>query len=294
MGEYRPMLAELAPEPFDHQKFIFEPKWDGVRAIAYVENGHARIIGRNGTDLTDRFPEFQGQFRIPWSMVLDGEIFCGEGTTADFPKIQERVHLQDAFRCRLRSQLMPATFAAFDVLEWNGETLVRAPLAKRKMVLDKALPRSARVVHTQFIPEYGIAFFEAMAAAGYEGAMAKHLEGTYVQGKRSPLWQKFKVSRSDVFLAVGYTQGQGAREGTFGALVLASQDEGRLVYRGEVGTGFAEEALREILAMAKDANPHFGIKGVHWIEPIRVRVKYLDTTEDGKLRFPSFKGLEER
>lgn len=293
MGGVSPMMAALAPAPFDSERHLFEPKWDGVRCIAYVSEREVHLVGRSGKEITGKFPELdRSSFRTSTGLVLDGEIFCGEGTTRDFPLIQGRVHKQDIFDIKLASLKHPATLSVFDVLEVNGVSVARQPLWVRKQLLNDNLADGERVMQTLFLEGKGIAMFEAMAARGYEGVMAKHRESPYVPGKRSPSWQKMKVGRSGIFLAVGLTQGQGWREGTFGALVLASKEEGRLVHRGEVGTGFSNGDLLEVLAIAKDA-PGYGFsgKGVRWIEPIECRVKFLDTTADGKLRFPSFKGL---
>lgn len=296
MGSYRPMLAELAPAPFDDARYLFEPKWDGARCVAYVSPGEIHLEGRTGSNYTHRFPEItREQVRTDHRLVLDGELICGDGSMASFNLMQRRVHKGDSLGIRWMSKEQPATLMVFDLLELDGEPMLSNQLWVRKMTLDKVLKDSERVMHTPFIETEGRRLFETMRQRGYEGVMAKHRDTPYVPGKRSLFWLKMKVAREAVFLAVGLTQGTGARASTFGALVLATDEGGGLAYRGEVGTGFSNGDLKEILAHAKDAPGYgFGVKGVRWIEPIRCRVKFLDETADGKLRFPAFKGLEHR
>ncbi|MFQ5827044.1 MAG: hypothetical protein ACE5IA_06780, partial [Dehalococcoidia bacterium] len=147
---------------------------------------------------------------------------------------------------------------------------------------------SQRVRLTPFLEREGRSLFEMMQARGYEGVMAKHRESPYLPGRRSPYWLKVKVSWVGEFLAVGLTQGKGSRSEAFGALVLAAQEGDTLAYKGEVGSGFSDSDLREVLRLARDAPPCLTVplKGVRWIEPIRCRVRFLEESQDGKLRFP--------
>ncbi|MBE0416062.1 MAG: DNA ligase [Dehalococcoidia bacterium] len=292
--EFRPMLAELAQAPFNNPKYLFEPKWDGCRCIAYVSADGVRLVGRSGNDITTQFPEVNREaMEIATPAVLDGELVCGDGSTKTFPLIQGRVHKGDSFRIRLASGLCPATLMVFDILQIYDVPVIAEPLWSRKAKLDKILADTERVKHTPFIESEGVWMFTSLAENGYEGVMAKHRESLYLPGKRSPQWLKVKVSKELTLYAVGLTQGKGARADTFGALVLASKEGDRFVYRGEVGTGFSNWELVRLSAMGKAHPPYgFPVAGVRWIEPIRCRVKFLDETEDGKLRFPVYIGLE--
>jgi len=293
MGELRPMLAELAPAPFDSIEYLFEPKWDGVRCLAYVSD-ELRLEGRAGSNLTYRFPEIsREEVKTSLSLVLDGELICGDGSTKSFRLIQGRVHKEDRHAIRWASMNTPATLMVFDILEVNGVSVLRQPLWSRKTILDQNLRDSPRVRHTPFVETEGKLLFETLVARGYEGIMAKHRESPYLLGKRSSHWLKMKVAREGSFFAVGLTEGKGARADTFGALVLASDQGDHLAYRGEVGTGFTDSDLKTILSIAEDAPRYFSVNGVRWIKPIRCRVKFLDETPEGKLRFPVFKRLEE-
>ncbi len=291
---YQPMLAELAPGAFDSARHIFEPKWDGVRCLVYIGSA-LRLVGRRGADLTAVFPELAlADFRARAHLVLDGEMICGKGDRASFALVQQRIHKQDAFAVRLASRLNPAIYMAFDILELEGADLTSSgkalPLWEREKLLAASLTPSPRVHLTPFLEAEGMAAFQAWSGAGYEGVMAKDLHASYVQGKRSPAWLKIKVARVGEFYAVALTPGEGSRQASFGALVLASLEGGAMVYRGEVGSGFSEAGLKTILDQARDAPASLAItiKGARWIAPLKVRVKYLDETEDGKLRFPVF------
>jgi ATP-dependent DNA ligase len=288
------MLAELAPAPFDSENHIFEPKWDGVRCLAYLSQDGIRLEGRKGNNLTPLFPELtRGAFHAPAGLVLDGELVCGDGSTRSFPLIQGRVHKGDPLAISLASRQSPATYMAFDILELGGVDLTRKPLWAREALLASNLRESERVRLTPFLEKEGRSLFEMVRARGYEGVMAKQRESPYLPGRRSSYWLKVKVSRVGEFLAVGLTQGKGSRQDTFGALVLAAQEGDTLAYRGEVGSGFSDSDLREILGLARDAPPSLAVplRGVRWIEPIRCRVRFLEESEEGKLRFPVFVGI---
>ncbi len=294
MGQLRPMMAELAPAPFDSTDYLFEPKWDGVRCLAYVSD-ELRLEGRSGSDYTYRFPEISREQFGETFMVLDGELICGDGGKDSFHLMQGRVHKEDRLAIRWASQAKPATLMVFDILQVEGAPTLSEPLWKRKIVLGESLKDAERVKHTPFIETEGIRLFKDLAEQGYEGIMAKHRNSPYVPGKRSPHWLKMKVARALWLYAVGLTAGEGARADTFGALVLAERMEGgRFRYRGEVGTGLTNGDLKEITAMVVDAESRNWSVGkkVRWIEPIKCRVKFLDETPDFKLRFPVFLELE--
>lgn len=298
MGKYDPMLAELAEEPFDSEVHLYEPKFDGVRCLALVDKDRATLIGRSGKDFTYKFPDVVPALRSSETLVLDGEMVCGIGNRPGFPLMQGRVHKQDAFAIKLASQVNPATYMVFDILEMGGVDTTRLPLWRRKELLHLMLTESDRVKQTLFVEKEGVQLFKDLQEAEFEGVMAKRRDSLYVQ-KRGRDWLKMKVSEEEVFLAVALTEGQGRRAGAFGALVLAAAEGDTLVPRGEVGSGFNDADLQEILNIAVDSLPYLNAtpamlpgNGPRWIEPIRVKVKFLEKTNDGKLRFPVFVGIE--
>ncbi|MBW2673831.1 MAG: hypothetical protein JRD89_10530 [Deltaproteobacteria bacterium] len=290
----KPMLAETAKEPFDSDRHIFEVKWDGVRCIV-LPGG--RLQARSGADITDRFPEIRVATRKP--AVLDGEIVCFEGGLPSFPLIQQRIHKQDRLAIRLASRATPATFIAFDVLYVDGESVMEKPLLERKGILSSLKGDSSFAIGDHIMWN-GIRFFQACAEKGLEGVMAKDTEGRYLPGKRTPYWLKVKAFKEEKFLICGLTEGENERANTFGSLVLGKETESGLVYVGNAGSGFSEEMLATVLKLAS------GLKGdcpfpeapkmdravKFWVEPfLWCEVRYLEYGSDGKLRFPTFRGL---
>lgn len=294
----KPMLAELAREPFDSKYHLMETKWDGVRCIAHICTPEFRLQGRNLNDITVKFPELDGLSQLP-DCILDGEIVClDESGRSVFNLIQKRIHNGNPTAIKWRSQHIPAIYEVFDVLCLNGENVMHLPLAERKILLNE-LPEAPGMSKTFFIPEYGKAMFEAAEKHSLEGIMAKDLRMPYTPGKRTAAWQKIKVAKHGEFTIVGYTEGIGWRKSTFGALVLA--DDGK--YVGNVGSGFDEESLILLFTTFRKItvgdcpladNPR--IPGlVSWVAPVlRCRVKYLERSNDGKLRFPVFEEIERK
>jgi DNA ligase-1 len=310
MGDQlKPMLAELAPAPFDSDNFIFEPKWDGARCFLHVNGDEIILEGRRGTTYTHRFPEITRSDVLikegcQDSAILDCEIICGDGSLKSFQKLQTRIHKEQKLQIRYASMENPATLMVFDVLEYRNLPVISEPLWKRKLLLETLLDSSERVQHTPYREKDGIFFLEEYLGEGFEGVMAKSRDSLYYaygdeNARRRSEWLKVKVPKKAKLLAVGMTNGTGTRAGTFGALVLAEMKDGQLIHRGEVGSGFSNRQLKEIREITSEYGGDFardnlcfqGLKGIRWIKPIEVRVKYLDETEDGKLRHPVFKGM---
>ncbi|MDN5347847.1 MAG: ligase 1 [Clostridia bacterium] len=295
----KPMLA-VTGRPFDSPDFIYEAKWDGYRCLAYLDR-KTILQSRNLLDISPAFPELadlhQGVGMQP--AVLDGEIIIpGEGGRPSFSRLQARGRLTDPLKIRQAAGQEPAVFVAFDLLYCRGENIMPQPLHLRKSLLQEAVrPRDNLVVST-FIETHGTGFFAACVREGLEGVMAKDKNSPYLPGKRSPYWRKFRHARQGEFIIVGYEPGAGSR--SLGALILGAYRQGRLVYRGKVGTGFGREEEERLLAELKRLRPvppPFGepVAGVtrpRWVEPRLVcEVEYLEETPDGRLRHPSYRGL---
>jgi bifunctional non-homologous end joining protein LigD len=292
---YRPMLATLTEELPAGEGWEFEPKWDGYRAVAYVHGGEAKLVSRNGNDLTQRFgpvaKELVKALRTP-DAVLDGEVVAlDENGKASFSAMQQG-------STRL-------AYEVFDVLEADGEPLVDLPLTERRARLEKLLARNP-VVQQSGSFEDGEALLEAAREQGLEGVMAKRTASRYVEGKRTRDWLKIKTHGRQEFVICGYTKGQGRRSGRFGSLVLGVQRGAEWEWVGNVGTGFSEGAIDELLAKLKPLRrdePPFPVvpkmpkvrKGdVVWVEPRLVaEVEFAEWTHDGHLRAPSFQGLRD-
>ncbi len=293
-GRYRPMLATPVKELPRGEGWVFEPKWDGYRAIAYVRGGEVELQSRTGrSDLTKRFDSIARALpraiRTP-DCVLDGEV-CA---------------LDDAGRASFSAMQQGSgtlVYCVFDVLEQDGEPLVDLPLIERRKRLAKLLGRSPSVLLTETFDD-GDALLDAAAKQGLEGVMAKRAESHYEE-RRTRQWLKVKVRPRQELLVAGYTKGQRKRE-RMGALVLAVNEGGALRWAGNVGTGFTEDVIDALLARLKRIErpdsplaevpkmPRVRKSDVRWVEPeLVVEVEFAEWTHDGHLRSPSFLGIRE-
>jgi bifunctional non-homologous end joining protein LigD len=292
---YRPMLATLTEDLPRGEGWQFEPKWDGYRALSYVRGGEAKLVSRNGNDLTQRFAsvakELAKALRTP-DAVVDGEVVALDAQgRASFSAMQ-----QGSVRL---------AYEVFDLLEADGEPVVDLTLTERRSRLERLLARNS-VVQISGSFDDGAALLEAAREQGLEGVMAKRSASRYQEGRRNRDWLKIKTHGRQEFVICGYTRGQGRRSGSFGALVLGVHRDGRWEWVGNVGTGFNERTIAELLAklepLRRDESP-FPVapkmpkvrKGdVVWVEPELVcEVEFAEWTHDGHLRAPSFQGLRD-
>ena len=302
----RPMLAapgSAVPGPDDQWGFEF--KWDGVRAVCYVEGGRVRILTRNDRDATLSYPELRGLGEALGARpaVLDGEIvaFGPEGVPS-FGALQERMHVADAGRARRLSSRTPVVYLAFDLLHLDGRSTVGLPYEERRRLLD-GLHLAGD--HWQTPPWFrggGESILEAARDQHLEGVVAKRLHSAYQPGRRSSDWVKVKQARMQEVLIVGWTPGQGRRRDRLGALLLGVPDDGALRYAGKVGTGFTDRMLDELGAMLAPLErstppvtgplPRAQVAGATWVEPTLVgEVAFSEWTRDRRLRHPSWRGL---
>ena len=309
-----PMLAVPGPLP-DDDGWAFEFKWDGVRAIAYVEGGRGRFLSRNGNELTASFPELRplAEALGARQAVLDGEIvvFDSDGDPS-FQLLQSRLHTVDGeARKRRPTRGRPATgapfpvvYVLFDVLHLDGVSRLAAPYAERHKLLESLkLDKGANWTVSPSFPGPGADVLAASRQQKLEGVVAKRLDSIYEPGKRSPAWRKTKNFKTQEVIIGGYTAGEGRRAGSIGSLLLGiPSDEGGLEYVGQVGTGFSEEALRElrqelgsrILEASPFANkvPTNYARKATWVRPDLVgEVSFGEWTAEGRLRQPSWRGL---
>ncbi len=293
---YQPMLAYPA-EPFDSADFIFEIKYDGTRAIAYIPEG--KMLNRRDNEIIGRYPEFaslKDSIRAK-SAVLDGEVAVFKNGKPDFPSLQVREHASDPLKIGFVSKRFPATYVVFDILELDGKSLVRLPLSERKKILRETLIESGAVVFSEYVEKKGKLFFKKAKELGFEGVMAKRKDSFYEQ-KRSKAWLKIKALRTLDTVVCGYTVGLHGRERTFGSLILGAYHDGKLVYVGRVGTGFTTEMLGDILGTLKPEEtaicpfaeiPSMDKDVAAWLMPeIVAEVDCLLVTKTLKLRAPSF------
>ena len=300
-GLIRPMLASLRRSlPADQDRYGWEFKWDGVRAIAYVGGGGVRLVSRNDKDMAASYPELAvlaGRVGAP--VVLDGEIVALRDGRPDFGALQSRMHVRRP-TARLIGQT-PVQLYLFDLLHHGPDSLLGLPYTGRRDRLE-ALGLDADPVRTP--PWYRDDAEIVLATSlkfGLEGVVGKPLASRYHPGGRRD-WLKVKNIRHQEVIICGWQPGQGRRADTIGSLILGIYQGGRLRYAGNVGTGFTEAMLaglmRQLAPLERDTSP-FGTpappryaRGAHWVEPrLAGEVAFSEWTADGSMRHPSWRGL---
>ncbi|HET7263397.1 MAG TPA: non-homologous end-joining DNA ligase [bacterium] len=301
---FTPMLAEAAKRPFDRRGWLFEVKWDGVRALAFLRREGAAqeivLYGRNLRRLNAQFPEIVDALADldVHSAILDGEIFAPDDAgRPSFHRLQQRLHLDAASGERPEAGDVHVAYAVFDCLYLDGRDLRDRPFSERRAALD-GLTLPAGLIKADAIEERGEALFEAAAQHGFEGVVAKKAASPYRPGLRSADWIKVKIRRTLEAVVGGLTPGRGGRATSFGALVLGQFDEsGQLVHIGQAGGGFSEADLdrfrRRLAPLETKVSPFAArpqIPGrVTWVRPeVVVEVEYGEWTPDRMLRFPVF------
>jgi len=298
-----PMLAITADEPFDSPDFAFEPKWDGVRTIAFVDGGVVRLQTRNLLDCTSQYPEahqIAEALTGGYQAVIDGEVVAlDEKGVPSFQRLQPRMHQRDEAAVRRLRKSTPVIYEVFDVLWMDGEDLTRLPLRDRQRRLDDALTPMGAIRRSEQFVGTGKALYTAVQEQGLEGIIAKRLDAPYVQD-RSAAWVKIKAFKTMECVVGGWTEGQGGRNTTIGSLLLGIYRDGKLIPAGHVGSGFDERTLRELLALLKEretptmpfATAPRANEKPHWCQPELVcEVRYVEMTREGTLRHPSYRGL---
>ncbi len=307
-----PMLATPGTAPFDDESWLFEPKWDGYRALAIVAGGKVRLVTRNGNDAGRYFPELLGP--PAWLMapdaIVDGEVVAfDEAGRPDFSLLQARVG--GGFgrsdpgprpEARAAGQAAPLLFMAFDLPWCAGRSLAGVALEERKAILRLVLREHPRVRYGGHVERDGVAFFRAAAERGLEGAMAKHRASRYEPGRRSPAWLKLKVRPTQELVVAGHVPGQGSHR-DLGALLVGLFDGGTLRSVGRVGSGIdgpmRARLRRDLDALARPtmsfAAPTADLAElartpeVTWVDPVLViRAEIGGWTLDGNIRQASF------
>jgi bifunctional non-homologous end joining protein LigD len=304
-GQMRPMMATAAPSLPGDGGWAYEMKWDGIRALAYIEGGSVRLWSRTGRDITAGYPELQDMpAGVPASQaVLDGEIvaFGGEQWPS-FEAIQQRMNLSPA-QSRLLAPEVPVTYLAFDLLSLEGRPLLDEPYAQRRAMLDEL---GINGPHWQTPPSFADAagpdVLSVSRQHGLEGVVAKRLSSRYEPGKRSQSWRKIKNIRRQEAVVGGWKPGEGNRAGQIGSLLIGVQGPDGLDYSGHVGTGFNQQALAMLgqrLAPLRRATSPFATpvppehaRAAVWVEPLLVvEVAFSQWTSEGRMRAASYKGL---
>ena len=295
---YKPMLAKSAETPFNSKDWIFEVKWDGIRAISYL-NDDMTIRSRNDKELRYNFPELEELKDLARNIVLDGEIVVMKEGSADFQKLIERSKTSSQRDIEYMSREFPATYVVFDILECRGKPLIDLPLIERKNILKETLKEGKHVIISLFVEEEGEIYYQEALKKGVEGMMAKKKTSSYTPGVRSDNWLKIKKLLSCDCVIFGYTAGEGSREETFGALILGLYERDKPAYVGKVGTGFSRasmkhfmETFRRLETKEKTLEGVDAPEKVTWLKPELVcEIVYQAVTKDARLRMPRFRVL---
>ena len=300
-----PMLASLADSPFGRKGWFFEPKLDGIRGLAYIKDGKVDLCSRRGLSLTYQYPTLAKELSTcSENCVIDGEIVAfDEKGRPSFQKLQARSGLTKAAEIKFADLNIPVTYYVFDILYLGNMDLRGLPLSERKAVLQKLIIQTKQVRLVENLGEDGEAALKACLEHGLEGVMGKDSSSRYESGRRSRSWLKVKGTQTEEFLICGYTQGLGARQSSFGSLMLGEHDSsGSLKYVGNVGTGFDSKKLAHLMSLMKPLATKTcpfktrppGLSNPVWLEPKLVaETKFAERTKDGILRAPVFMHLRE-
>jgi bifunctional non-homologous end joining protein LigD len=288
----RPMLATLVPKPFHRPGWIYEEKYDGIRALAYLRRGRVRLYSRNLNDITAEFRDIARALQgLPGGdFVLDGEVVAFDRHGVSRFQLLQRRALGEPVR---------PVFVIFDCLEREGIGLLRRPLTERQRALQATVPRRrGMLMRARRLPDNGLTAYHIAQKRGWEGIIAKDAGSVYEPGRRSRSWLKVKCRKEAEFVIGGFTAPAGQRR-HFGALLLGLFDGPALRFVGKVGAGFSQKMLRDLSArmhsLRTDESPFHPVPrevGATWVRPELVaQIAFTEWTADGRLRQPVFLGL---
>jgi bifunctional non-homologous end joining protein LigD len=295
-----PMLATLTDERFSRKGWLFEPKWDGERCLAFRRGRSLSLLSRNRKRLNDKYPEIAAALLEQEldSFIADGEIVTFQDGITSFAKLQERMQVQHPSADLLRR--IPGCLCLFDLLYLDRYDTRQVPLQYRKQLLRIVFEFQDSLRFTEHRETEGEAYYQMACRRGWEGVIAKNGDSVYVS-RRTRDWLKFKCRQEQELVIGGYTDPRGSRIG-FGALLLGFYRKGKLMYAGKVGTGFNHETLERLsrkLAQLETSDCPFSDdrlprRGVHWVKPKLVaQIGFTEWTAEDKLRHPRFLGLRE-
>jgi len=301
--QVKPMLAKLSAKVPKGANWAYEFKWDGIRAIAFIEGGRLRLQSRNFEDITRRYPELRALAEKlgSHSAVLDGELVALDtGGVPRFELLQQRMGLNSDTEIRRRMQDVPVFYLIFDLLYDAGRTLMAKPYRERRAALEKLKLAGANWQTPPVEWDDGDAMYAASGNSGLEGIVAKRIDTPYRESSRGGEWLKIKNHASQELVIGGWLPGAGRREGHLGALLTGYYEGEDFVYAGRVGTGFSDRTLDELeqrlRPLQRDGSPFTRGRGLprtaQFVEPELVgEFEFSEWTREGQLRQPSFKGL---
>jgi bifunctional non-homologous end joining protein LigD len=303
-----PMLAAPAEPPSRGlEAWAVEFKWDGVRALAFIETGRLRLVSRTGKDITATYPEVAGLGHAiaRKQALLDGEIVAFSGGRPDFEALQPRMHVSSPAQAIRLAEQTPVTYLAFDVLQLDGRPLTAFPYAERRKILEGIIPNGGGWLSPPTFPGEDLeAVRSASVANGLEGVVIKRLDSPYEPGARSGSWRKIKNLRRQEVVVAGWKPGKGNRAGLIGSLLVGVYSDGKLVYCGHVGTGFSDTTLRmltgRLTSLRRPGSPFDGpvppeyARPAVWAEPrLVIEVTFDRWTKAGRMIAPAYQGLRD-
>jgi bifunctional non-homologous end joining protein LigD len=307
-----PMLALPGSRPAGRlADWAVEMKWDGVRALAFVEHGRLRLVSRTGKDISATYPDLAGLGPAVTAVaggqaLLDGEIVAFTDGRPDFEALQPRMHVASADAAFRLSSLIPVSYLAFDALQAGGVRLTARPYFERRKTLDTIVSNGPRWLAPPNFPGPDLdAVRAASVANGLEGVVVKRLDSVYEPGARPGTWLKVKNQLRQEVVVAGWKPGQGNRTGLVGSLLVGVHSSpGSLLYAGHVGTGFSDpvlrtltrrlEALRRPDSPFDEPVPAEYARPAVWVEPrLVIDVEFHRWTRAGRMRAPAYRGLRD-
>jgi bifunctional non-homologous end joining protein LigD len=297
----RPMYATLTAQAPTAEGWATELKWDGIRALAYIDGGRVRFLTRKGNDVTRRYPELRklGEALGARDAVLDGEIVAfDDASRPSFERLQQRMHVDNESAIRRLARDVPVVYILFDLLWLDGHSTMDLPYAERRARLTTL---NLTGPSWQTPPnEVGdnAATLEVSKRFGLEGLVAKRLDSRYEPGRRSPAWLKIKHHLEQEFVVGGWQPGEGGRTGSIGSLLVGYYQDGALLYAGRVGSGLSQAEiarLEEQFSSLERSTSPFAVgappKAARWVEPeLVVEVRFTEWTAGGGIRQPTYRG----
>lgn len=299
----KPMLATLVDAPFSDPDWLFETKWDGVRAVCFLDHGKARFISRNQNELTGQYPELAdiSQSLSGSRAILDGEIVAlDEQGVSRFQLLQPRLGRKNQAEIARLAGSTRLAYYVFDLLYLDDFDLMGCPLVDRKAQLEAIIKSGKNIRYSDHIVEHGEALYQEVAKVPLEGVVAKRLASTYAQ-KRSRDWLKIKTIQESEVVIGGYTEPRHSRS-YFGALVVGLYERGQLDYVAHIGGGFNERSLAQLYQLLQPLRTSkcpfvekpLTNEPVQWVTPKLVaQVKFAEWTSERRLRQPIFLGLRD-
>jgi len=311
-------LAGEVPGAAEQDQWAYEPKWDGARALAFVEGGRVRLRSRNDLDVSASYPELAGLgARLARRQaILDGEVVAfGENGLPSFARLQKRMHVSRAAEAQRLSDSDPVRYLVFDVLHLDGQATVGLPYRQRRQLLEGLHLDGESWQCPRFFTGDGQLLLQVSKQLGLEGVVAKRLTSRYWPGRRSPDWRKIRNIRTQEVVVLGWQPGNGRRAGAIGSVLVGVpgpdsaghplDDESAaagLRYAGKVGTGFTDAALialyQQLRSLVRPTPalavppPRSDTVGALWVQPRLVaEVDFSEWTPDGRLRHPVWRGL---